>query len=292
MEHQIPLIEEDKRYAYYMPCCPDYLKEQLQDKIDKYVAAGWWYPAPATQAAPMLCILKKDKTLHTVIGLHQRNANTHKDVTPLSDQDNIRQDVARARYRSKINLSNAYKQVCVAEPDVKKTAFPIIYGTFYSRVMQQGDCNAVNSFQRLMIHIFRSQVGKYIHVYLDDIFIFSNTIKDHKKHIEIVLKILEENGFSLKRDKVQLYAEHLDCLGHDIDNDGIHLTSDKIDRILEWRELQDYNDVQRFVGLIQYIAHFLPEVAMYTGTLTGMTSTPFQWRPIHQQVFDSIKQLC
>ena len=150
----------------------------------------------------------------------------------------------------------------------------------------------MNSFQRLMIHIFRSQVRKYVHVYLDNIFIFSNTIEEHEKHIEIMLKILEENGFSLKRNKVQLYAEHLDCLGHDIDNDGIHVTSDKIDRILEWRELRDYNDVQRFVGLIQYIAHFLPEVAMYTGTLTGMTSTPFQWRPIHQQAFDSIKQLC
>ncbi len=60
VEHQIPLIEDDKHYAYYMPRCPDYLKEQLRDKIDKYVAAGWWYPAPATQAAPMLCIPKKD----------------------------------------------------------------------------------------------------------------------------------------------------------------------------------------------------------------------------------------
>ena len=64
--------------------------------------------------------------------------------------------------------------------------------------MQQGDCNAVNSFQRLMIHIFRSQVGKYVHVYLDDIFIFSNSIEEHEKHIKIVLKLLKENGFSLK----------------------------------------------------------------------------------------------
>ena len=177
VEHQIPLIEEDKQYAYYMPRCPDYLKEQLRDKIDKYVAAGWWYPAPATQAAPMLCIPKKDKTLRTVIDLRQQNANTHKDVAPLPDQDNIRQDVARARYRSKIDLSNEYEKVRVAEPDVKRTAFFTIYGTFYSRVMQQGDCNAVNSFQQLIIHIFRSQVGKYVHVYLDNILTLSRTMR-------------------------------------------------------------------------------------------------------------------
>ena len=40
VEHQILLIDEDKRYAYYMSRCPDYLKEQLQDKINKYVAVG------------------------------------------------------------------------------------------------------------------------------------------------------------------------------------------------------------------------------------------------------------
>ena len=107
-----------------------------------------------------------------------------------------------------------------------------------------------------------------------------------------MLKLLEENGFALKQNKVQLYAADLDCLGHHIDDNGIHVTTDKIDRILEWREPRDYHDVQRFVGLIQYIAHFLPEVAMYTGTLTGMSKTSFQWRPIHQQVFESIKQLC
>lgn len=71
VEHQILLIEEEKRYTYYMLRCPDYLKEQLREKIEKYVAAGWWYPAPATQAAPMLCIPKKDKTLRTVVDLRQ-----------------------------------------------------------------------------------------------------------------------------------------------------------------------------------------------------------------------------
>ena len=109
--------------------------------------------------------------------------------------------------------------------------------------MQQGDCNTVNSFQRLMIHIFRKHIGKFVHVYLDDIFVFSDTIEEHEKHLELVLKLLEENGFALKQNKVQLYAADLDCLGHNIDVNGIHVTTDKIDCILEWRELRDYHDV-------------------------------------------------
>ena len=64
-----------------------------------------------------------------------------KDVTLFSDHDQIRMDVARAKYRSKIDLSNAYEQVWIEPEDIWKTAFTTFYGTFISQVMQQGDCN-------------------------------------------------------------------------------------------------------------------------------------------------------
>ena len=43
--------------------------------------------------------------------MQQRNDNTVKNVTHLPDQEVIQEDVAQARYQSKIDLSNAYEQV-------------------------------------------------------------------------------------------------------------------------------------------------------------------------------------
>jgi len=85
--------------------------------------------------------------LRTVIDCRKRNNNTVKDMTPFPDQDQIRMDVMGARYCSKIDLSNAYEQVCMEPEDVKKTAFSTIFGTFLSQVMQQGDCNAPATIQ-------------------------------------------------------------------------------------------------------------------------------------------------
>lgn len=294
VEHHIPLVEPDKRYAYYLPKCADYLKVELLEKIKKYTEAGWWVPAAVNQAAPMLCIPKRNKKLRTPIDLRKRNANTHKDVTPFPDQDHIRYDVARAKYRSKIDMTNAYEQILVADSDIAKTAFATIFGTFYSRVMQIGDCNAPATFQTLMTNIFRDYIGRFVHVYLDDIFIYSDSIEEHEKHLDLVFSKLRDNEFYLQEEKVDLYAEKLDCLGHMIDNDGLHVGKDKMETICEWREPRNYNDVQRFLGLIQYISHFLPEVANFTGPLAAMTTNnqPFQWRPVHQKAFDSIKHLC
>ena len=147
VNHWIPLADEGKQYTYHLPCCPDSLKLQLPEKIQLYTNAKWWIMASVLQVALMLCIPKKMGKLRTMIDCRKRNNNTVKDMTPFPDQDQIRMDVARARYHSKIDLSNAYEQVCVEPEHVKKTAFSTIFSTFLSQVMQQGDCNAPATFQ-------------------------------------------------------------------------------------------------------------------------------------------------
>ena len=119
-------------------------------------------------------------------------------------------------------------------PYIPKTAFATILGTFVSQVMQQGDCNTPSTFQRLMTAIFRDYIGKFVHIYLDDIFVFSNTLREHEHHLELVFKRLEAARLYLSRDKVDLYSTSMDCLGHLIDDQGVHADSDKMQRIREW----------------------------------------------------------
>ena len=71
-------------------------------------------------------------------------------------------------------------------------AFTTIFGTFVSQVMQQGDCNTPSTFQRLMTSVFRDFVARFVHVYLDNIFIYSSTIEEHEKHLAQVFQKLQE----------------------------------------------------------------------------------------------------
>ena len=261
VNHHINLIDEGKRYNYHLPRCPDSLKVQLMEKIERYTRAGWWESVQTEQAAPMLCIPKKDGRLRTAIDCRKRNTNTVKDVTPFPDQDQIRLDVARAKVRSKIDFSDAYEQVRVHPADVPKTAFASIYGTYISHTMQIGDCNAPATFQRVMTMIFRDFIGIFLHVYLDDLFVYSNSIEEHENHLALMFQKIREHKFYLKEEKCELYAETVDCLGHVIDDKGLHAAADKMARIREWRRPRTYNDIQRFLGLVQYLAHFLPDIS-------------------------------
>lgn len=77
----------------------------------------------------------------------QHNDNTIKDVTSLLDQEVIWEDVAQARIRSKIDLTNMYKQVHIRETNIPKMVFMSITGTYISNIMQIDDCNMLATFQ-------------------------------------------------------------------------------------------------------------------------------------------------
>ena len=242
INHEINLIDPNKQINDQLPKCPDALKEELAEKISQYTSAGWWVPAMVFQAIPMLCILQNNCKLQTVFDLCQQNDNMEKDVSP--DQDTIRHNVAHAQYRSKLDMSKAYEQICVRPEDVPKTAFTTIFGMFMSLVMQQGDCNAPSTFQRLMTVVFREYISQFIYVYLGNIFIFSSTIEEHEKHLAMVFNKLCKAQLYLSQDKVDLYSQRMDCLSHIILDSGIHADANKMQKIWDWRQPRNYHDVQ------------------------------------------------
>ena len=130
-------------------------------------------------------------------------------------------------------------------------------------------------------------------MYLNDIFVFSDTLEEHEWHVRLVLDALTREEFYLEHDKCDLYTEKLDCLGHMIDERGIHADTDKMARVCEWRTPRNLTEVQRFVGLVEYLAQFMPDVSAYTTPLTGIQRNghTFLWREIHDRCFQAIKDL-
>lgn len=48
-------------------------------------------------------------------------------------------------------------------------------------------------FQRLGTAIFQDKIGMSVHNYLNDLFVYSNKVKDHKDHLRVVFQKLHNN---------------------------------------------------------------------------------------------------
>ena len=125
------------------------------------------------------------------------------------------------------------------------------------------------------------------------LFIFSHTLREHEHQLGLVFTRLESAQLYLSCNKVDLYSKSIDCLGHLIDDQGVHADSDKMQCIREWRWPRSYHDIQRFLGLVQYLAHHMPDVTAFTTPLLGCAQNnhPFIWTLLLDKCFESIKSL-
>ena len=52
--------------------------------------------------------------------------------------------------------------------------------------------NAPSTFMRLMNHVLRAFIGRFMVVYFDDILIYSTSLEEHIKHVHLVLGVLRK----------------------------------------------------------------------------------------------------
>ena len=135
---------------------------------------------------------KPDGRIRPLVDLRFKNDNTVADHSQIPNQQIILHAVAKGKYRSKIDLSDAYFQKRVHPDDVKYNTIKTPFGGFTSQVIMQGDINAPATFVRVMEDLFHDELGKFICIYTDNIFIFSNSFEEHIEHVQHTCKKLKE----------------------------------------------------------------------------------------------------
>ena len=112
--------------------------------------------------------------------------------------------------------------------------------------------NAPASFQHFINDVLQPVLDIFATAYLDDILIFSETLKEHKKHIRQVLQALSDAGLHLAPEKCEFHKESVKYLGFIITTGGVAPDPAKVATVQEWgtkkSPIHCRTDVQRFLG--------------------------------------------
>ena len=126
------------------------------------------------------------------------------------------------------------------------------YGHLEYQVMPFGLTNAPGSFQHFINDTIRDFFDIFCTAFLDDILIYSNTLKENKEHVRLVLERLSAAGIHLKPEKCRFHVQEVDYLGLVITPGGLKMQDDQVATIRDWEDHKNVKDVQSFLGFANF----------------------------------------
>ena len=134
--------------------------------------------------------------------------------------------------------------------------------------MSFGLTNAPTYFMYLMNSVFMPELDKFMVMFIDDILIYSKNEADHVEHLRIVLSRLREHKLYAKFSKCEFWLRKVPFLGHILSKSGISVDPSKVQEVLDWKTLTLVHEVHRFLGLVGYYRHFIPDFSKIAKPMT------------------------
>ncbi|XP_035229675.1 uncharacterized protein LOC118201644, partial [Stegodyphus dumicola] len=194
-----------------------HISQEVDKQVKELLELGLIEPSEADIAHPVVCVVKKDATIRMCVDFRALNSITKVPAFPMKDMHELIYVAGHSKWLSSLDMRRGYWQIGMEESSKPLTAFSTHNGTFQWNVMPFGLAGASGTFQREMNKVL-FQYSDFAQAYIDDIIIFSNTFEEHLKHLETILKILEQLKFSVRLSKCDFAAKEIDYLGHKIGN--------------------------------------------------------------------------
>lgn len=229
-------------------------------------------------AVPVLLVLKKDGTWRMCVDCRAINSITVKYRHPIPRLDDMLDELHGSCIFLKIDLKSGYHHIRMKERDEWKTTFKTKYGLYEQLVMPFGLTNTLSTFLRLMNHVLRPFIGKFV-VYFDDILIYSKNLDDHLTHLKSVLNILRKEKLFANLKKFTFCTDKLVFLGFVVSAQGIQVDEEKVRAIQEWASPTSVSNVRNFHGFASFYRWFVKDFSTLAAPLTKVIkkNVGFKW---------------
>jgi hypothetical protein len=204
----------------------------------------------------------------------------------------LRDRVVGAKFFMKLDLRDEYYLIRMKKGDEWKTAFQMRYGHFKYTIMPFGLANVPATFQAIMNEVLREFLNHGVVVYIDDVLIYTKTLKEHRTLMIKVLMKLEKYGLAIAPHKFTFHASQVEFLEYILTPEGISMSPRKVEDVLSWAAPKYVKDVQIFMGFTnfyrRFILNFLKVCKPFTDTLK-LKEKDFTWGPLQDKAFQDLK---
>jgi hypothetical protein len=230
-----------------------------------------------------------DTPIRWVLDYRHVNSQTEVPKIPLPNIEDLFDRMHGCCLFTKIDLASGYHQMLVVPKARKYTAFRTHREVYEWVVAPMGMAGMPGIWSRLMRRLF-DRFSNVV-VYMDDICIYSRTMKEHVAHLTAVCKVLRDEKLYARPDKCVFGVDSVDFLGHTISKDGLHVDQKKIRAMEQLPEPTNRKELLSFLGLAGYYRKFIAGYAKIVLPLSALVKSNalWKWDDSHRKAFLVIK---
>lgn len=104
--------------------------------------------------------------------------------------------------------------------------------------------------------------------------------------------MIQNKGLTLNKTKCQFHMTELEFMGHLLSARGIGPTQGKVEAVTEARQQESAAEIRSFLGLVNFCAKFIPDLATVSEPLRKLTRKDihFSWGKEQEAAFDELKK--
>ena len=292
VEIEFSINKEVKPVSQHLRRMPFHVRRKVERKIQELIELDILEEVnEATPWVSPVIAVPKGNDVRLVVDMRQANRAIERSHYPVPTLDELLEEFNGHTVFSKLDLLHGYHQIPLAEESRKLTTFITHSGLYRYKRLVQGASSALEEYQYRIGLLFASHPG--ISNISDDILVGGKTQKEHDANLRKCLEILQDNNLTVNVSKCQISLPELTFFGHTISAKGIHPTVDKVDAIKKFPQPTCRKEISSFLGMVNYLARFIPGLASETDKLRKLLrkDTAWVWGEEQSKAFTRLKNL-
>ncbi len=289
--HKIELEEENQSSRSQLYLILSYKLQKIKEYLEKNLKKKFITLSKASFASSILFIKKKDDSLCFCINYWKLNALIKRNNYSIFLIDEVLTWIQDSKYLIWFNIIIMFNKLHMSSESEDLTTFVTFFNIYKYKVMLFKLINESAFFQHYINDVLFNCLHKFCQTYLNDILIYSKTLKEHKTHVKKMLEKLREVNLQINIDKCKFKIQKISFLELLIFINDLQINSWKVDVIQNWKMSQLLTYMQIFIDFYNFYQWFIKNFSKIAQLMIKLTRKDhfFEWTEIYQTIFEELK---
>ena len=245
---------------------------------------------PTQWCSSIVVVPKRNGSVRICGDFVQLNKAVQREVHQMPTTEQTLAKLSGAKIMSKLDANSGFWQRKLSENSKLVTTFITPWGRYCFTRLPFGISSAPEHFQKAMQRILEGLDG--VECQVDDILVFGETQEQHDKILIAVLERLADANVTLNLEKCKFSTDKVEFMGHVIGKDGVQIDPTKVEAVTQMGEPTDIAQLRRFLGMVNQVGKYIPNLADITKPLRDLLSknNAWLWTEAQQKAFDDVKK--